>query len=374
MTSPRNDPCWCGSGRKYKKCHLDRDGQVPPTFEEVQEGIRRSYSWKTCLHPDAPRGCGAVIRAHTIQRSGVLDRIARNGHVYTLRAKNGGPPVYTVTVREVLVGIKEASTFPGFCSRHDDELFSAIEKQGFEVSEESALLLGFRSLCYGYHQTTAGLRALDYFGRLDQGAAPNVQTEWQSFLRQKRQALRLSIEIAEAQRTEIGDRMHRRDFRGVHYYALVFSERTTLAAAFGWHPTHDFEDRRLNTLDNGKDSNLLLWSALPAERGGVCLYVWLGQQPASMEFIRSLRRVADSKVAHAMVGFSSLCENTYLDPAWWDALPGKTKEVMRTRLRATFDQSLIKPGLEPGAHRLVDWGTVRRVTNLSAADLGATTA
>jgi hypothetical protein len=21
----RNDPCWCGSGKKYKKCHLDKD-------------------------------------------------------------------------------------------------------------------------------------------------------------------------------------------------------------------------------------------------------------------------------------------------------------------------------------------------------------
>lgn len=21
----RNDPCWCGSGTKYKKCHLDAD-------------------------------------------------------------------------------------------------------------------------------------------------------------------------------------------------------------------------------------------------------------------------------------------------------------------------------------------------------------
>jgi uncharacterized protein YecA (UPF0149 family) len=21
----RNDPCWCGSGKKYKKCHLGRD-------------------------------------------------------------------------------------------------------------------------------------------------------------------------------------------------------------------------------------------------------------------------------------------------------------------------------------------------------------
>ena len=21
----RNEPCWCGSGKKYKQCHLDRD-------------------------------------------------------------------------------------------------------------------------------------------------------------------------------------------------------------------------------------------------------------------------------------------------------------------------------------------------------------
>jgi hypothetical protein len=26
-TPGRNDPCWCGSGKKYKKCHLDADRQ-----------------------------------------------------------------------------------------------------------------------------------------------------------------------------------------------------------------------------------------------------------------------------------------------------------------------------------------------------------
>ena len=23
----RNDACWCGSGKKYKKCHLHEDGE-----------------------------------------------------------------------------------------------------------------------------------------------------------------------------------------------------------------------------------------------------------------------------------------------------------------------------------------------------------
>jgi methionyl aminopeptidase len=25
----RNEPCWCGSGKKYKKCHLGREGEAP---------------------------------------------------------------------------------------------------------------------------------------------------------------------------------------------------------------------------------------------------------------------------------------------------------------------------------------------------------
>jgi methionyl aminopeptidase len=25
MSLGRNDTCWCGSGKKYKRCHLDRD-------------------------------------------------------------------------------------------------------------------------------------------------------------------------------------------------------------------------------------------------------------------------------------------------------------------------------------------------------------
>ena len=29
----RNDTCWCGSGKKYKKCHLEED-----------EGKRKKYS------------------------------------------------------------------------------------------------------------------------------------------------------------------------------------------------------------------------------------------------------------------------------------------------------------------------------------------
>ena len=36
----RNDLCWCGSGRKYKKCHLDRASQSALPFAAVQAAMR----------------------------------------------------------------------------------------------------------------------------------------------------------------------------------------------------------------------------------------------------------------------------------------------------------------------------------------------
>jgi hypothetical protein len=49
----RNDPCWCGSGKKYKKCHLGKDAaseqqrlrpETPPTVRNNQEANHRGDS------------------------------------------------------------------------------------------------------------------------------------------------------------------------------------------------------------------------------------------------------------------------------------------------------------------------------------------
>ena len=73
MSIGRNEPCWCGSGLKYKKCHLDFDNKIAtyalkgfevPDFESIRtikelEGIRASADINTA----------------------VLDLVAKNIHV-----------------------------------------------------------------------------------------------------------------------------------------------------------------------------------------------------------------------------------------------------------------------------------------------------
>ena len=149
----RNERCWCGSGKKYKHCHLDREKQAPLNPWDSSREYRKAFKVQTCLAPETWRDdCSRQIsRAHTVPKSGSLRRIARDGHVYAFvpsfenLMKNDG-----VVVPE-LIGLNRASTFTGFCSRHDDAIFRPVEKRIFSCRQEQCFLLGYRAFCQCAH-------------------------------------------------------------------------------------------------------------------------------------------------------------------------------------------------------------------------------
>src|SRR5512136_2835911 len=88
-----NDPCWCGSGKKYKKCHRDREPEKADPAREVRPGevtpMRSvppsiplpSYA-RTGRPRAAPRIADPEERVARMRRAGraaaeVLDEVAR---------------------------------------------------------------------------------------------------------------------------------------------------------------------------------------------------------------------------------------------------------------------------------------------------------
>ena len=73
MKLGRNDPCWCGSGRKYKTCHLAMDEQI------------ESYALKGHIVPDhdiikTPEQIEGIRQSSRINIA-ILDEITRQIHV-----------------------------------------------------------------------------------------------------------------------------------------------------------------------------------------------------------------------------------------------------------------------------------------------------
>ena len=81
----RNDPCWCESGKKYKKRHLDREFETPIPLGAIAQRTIAESNIELCPHPSAaPAICDKIVSAHTIQRSRVLERITdASNHVQT---------------------------------------------------------------------------------------------------------------------------------------------------------------------------------------------------------------------------------------------------------------------------------------------------
>ncbi len=94
----RNDPCWCGSGKKYKKCHLDMDekiesmkfvgqrGQLRPPHKIINnaadvEGIKRA----------AVINSGALELAGSLVKEGV-DTLTINDAVHEFITSHGAHP------------------------------------------------------------------------------------------------------------------------------------------------------------------------------------------------------------------------------------------------------------------------------------------
>ena len=97
----------------------------------------------------------SAILSHSQQKEKQLRAIAKDGLVYALN-KNIYQHIKSIsrdkaTSLLIKTGIKEASTFKGYCSFHDELIFRPIEKTPLSPSDmEQAALLFLRAISYEY--------------------------------------------------------------------------------------------------------------------------------------------------------------------------------------------------------------------------------
>ena len=92
-----------------------------------------------------------AILSHSLQRSVTLKHIAESGHVYMIGIK---PLDFKKRgdIGEIKIGLSKASVFPGFCKKHDQDLFKEAEISKVEPNERLSLLLGYRVVCMELHK------------------------------------------------------------------------------------------------------------------------------------------------------------------------------------------------------------------------------
>lgn len=141
-----------------------------PKPEDLAEFFRtRKIGFGRCLEPtmqcDQP-----AIRAHSIQNRQTIALLEQDNHVlaWQPRFSQAGPDI---ALRRI--GRNDASTFAGFCNRHDTELFRPLDAKPLDGADpEQLFLLAYRGITCELHAIVTGVVQLQslYTAMVERGA------------------------------------------------------------------------------------------------------------------------------------------------------------------------------------------------------------
>lgn len=112
-------------------------------FDHIIETLRKraKLAQRQCCFPDCTE---VAINSHLLQRNGILKPLSEDtSMLYELKQSPFNEDIFYFK----LEGIKNTLTFPGFCNKHDTEIFQPIESEAVNFFDyKTQLLLAYRAV------------------------------------------------------------------------------------------------------------------------------------------------------------------------------------------------------------------------------------
>lgn len=335
-TPGRNEACWCGSEKKFKKCHLNREHEPPLERQDFEQQTKK-YT-KTCCAEALNDGlCTTkIVKAHTISKSGSLKQIAEDGHVMGTKT-NLNELIKTegiiVTKR---VGINDASTFTGFCSYHDKELFAPLEDQKISLSNKQLFLLAYRSTNRELYAKEEQLLGIEFMKISDRGKPRLIQEIIQEQAKHQESGIKLALNELNSIKNKMDTLLLSEKFDEMNHFIIELCDIPDILVSGSTQPEFDFSGARLQNLHtHGGKLSHLIYNAISYENKGCFVFSWLSMHDkVCKKFIDSLMNLAPKDLSTALVKYCyTFCENTWASPTWWDNLDERLKSEINRRVQ-----------------------------------------
>ena len=358
----RNDACSCGSGLKFKRCCL---GKTDASYglHEADKDLERVFSTGECSHPDAPTLCrGGIVRAHTVPRASVLNRLAVDGHVFGFKPDRG--QFLRGQIEPQRVGVRQASTFAGFCGYHDWNTFAKIDNaKAFEFSDEEVFLLTYRAVTREYYLKTRQLATSAIIER-GRGASGQPSDEARDmFWRDYFHGVALGVEDCSRTKRVLDEALRHGDFHRVRYCAVVLDAEPSFATSNAVQPEVDFSGAHILVPGSLRDFEgwiqPVAQTMMPTGVGEMtAIFSWVDTTPAIAQLADSFMELTDEQIPTALIRYAfEFSENVFFKEDWWRNLDAKARTAYVVRFNDALNptsvrrrDALIEDGLAT-----VDW-------------------
>ncbi|EIZ1551998.1 SEC-C domain-containing protein [Vibrio parahaemolyticus] len=325
MNLGRNELCWCGSGVKYKKCHLNRQEQSSIHQGDILKKCNKFYSKKYCSVGSQLRSecSNRIIKAHSVSKSSSLKSISVDGHVYTMFKESVRNVSDFLDFSPKKIGINSASTFTGFCSKHDKELFSPIEDYEFTSTSNNLFLVAYRTLCREiFVKKSVKSNQLELIKSLDKGRDLQEQCIIQSFSHYFDESNDLTMLDLDRMKARYDTIFQNEKFEELQHLVLEFEHPMEVMGCGVVGQSVGFDGQWLQEYTENPDDfpDYLNLNSFSNGNNGIVTLSWLKEHSTSnLMFANQL--ISHDSIINAIVGFLfARYENLYMHPKWWDSL------------------------------------------------------
>jgi hypothetical protein len=283
---------------------------------------------KECFHHKKDECKGKIKQAHSIQKNGKLSvlesEVNGNMSVYTFA---NATQSYTNIMEDLIpIGKKEASTFFGFCDFHDSKLFSKIENNEFEDSDEHLFLHSYRSFAHSYHLKNEEIKAWND----DNYQEILISTYGKQVVETKKRQFAALNEHLEIRKKILDDSIENGEFDKLNYFTYEFNGIVPLAVSSLITPIVSFSGKLMNNSDY---ENLIvsqpIFTLLPEKDHSILILAAFNFDTASTQFIDDIDRMPKFKFEKAISSvIIDSCQNTIISPKFWDKLSSNEKRLI----------------------------------------------
>lgn len=312
-----NERCWCGSGLKFKRCHRGKAEKERVAPFEVVKHIKRATSFSDCLCPPGDKGAcsGQIIKAHSLSKRAALEKIAELGHVTSF-----GKRMENLFFKNQLdfdkIGLREASTFTGFCGHHDNAIFAPLDNGDFLGTDEQTLLVAYRTTCREVYAKSNAVNMFTGFDRADDGVDLWRQMQIQEVLQGSRIANESGLRDICAHKTALDAVVSSKDFSSLRFANFKSDGVPIFAGTGGCSPYLDPAGKTIQRLDDlTAEVGIFNVSLIPHDNSTSISLCWLSKYDAILSVWADEFRKKDATLGTAIWYLLSQVENWFARPS-----------------------------------------------------------
>ncbi|EMY8532967.1 TPA: SEC-C domain-containing protein [Bacillus paranthracis] len=330
----KTEPCPCGSGKKYRACCMNKKDQELP-FEKVpyknREGAFKNYAYKLdkeskikeCLYPNSEQCEGKIKSAHSLQNNGVLSKISENGHVVIPNTDYGKDDlIYDVKD----VSKNKATTFTGFCDKHDTLVFKDIETKEIDVtSNKQCFLFAYRAFALELHKKKEALKSRQQLFEV----RPTLSKEIE-FIAQYRYA-ELALNDLSVYKKFFDKALINENYDLIQSTTFTFDYEVSMAACGGFTLTYDIKGNKMNDIHSMEDERLktLFFTIIPNNGKTYFIFSWIKYDNVFFkDYIQQLEDLTEEQFKTYINNFlPSYTENLVIAPSLWSSFTKHQKDA-----------------------------------------------